>query len=302
MDKVSVVIPAYNAERTLRSTLESVLSQTYGPLEVIVVDDGSTDGTELTVRDYVEQARIRYIKRENGGIAAGRNTGLAASTGDYIALLDHDDLWDSDKIERQVQFIRESGADFVYCYVRRLGLDGEVHDFPVEKLQGATAMDDLLKQNWIYSSTVLFKRSVLDSAGLLDETFRYCEDWDYWLRIGAVARIELMPEYLVTRRDQPTSFSIAYPGKYMYYLKLFSKHAGLLDRARRKIFRKNIGNKCYTDAVKLLKAGRRKNALAAYRAGVGMRPKLLLRFHKLAVLYVETLFSRTPTRKRAAEV
>jgi glycosyltransferase involved in cell wall biosynthesis len=297
MERISVVIPAYNAERTLRSTLESVLDQTCGALEVIVVDDGSTDGTESTVKDYAEQGRIKYIKRENGGIAAGRNTGLKACTGDYIALLDHDDLWDSDKIERQVRFIRENGADFVYCYVRRLGLDGKIHAFPVEKLQGATAMDDLLKQNWIYSSTVLFKRSLLNTAGLLDETFRYCEDWDYWLRIGAVARIELMPEYLVTRRDQPTSFSITYPGKYMYYIKLYAKHAGMFDPGRRKTFRKNIGNKCYTDAIKLLKAGRRKNALAAYRVAIGMRAMLIFRLHKFIAQYVETLVSSKASAK-----
>ncbi len=301
MEKISVVIPAYNAERTLRSTLESVLAQTYGALEVIVVDDGSTDGTESTVKDYAEQGRIRYIKRENGGIAAGRNTGLKACTGDYVALLDHDDLWDPDKIEKQLAFIGKSGADFVYCYVRRLGLDGEIHEFPVEKLQGESAMDDLLKQNWIYSSTVLFKRSILDSVGLLDETFRYCEDWDYWLRIASVARIECMPEVLVTRRDQPTSFSIIYPGKYTYYVKLYAKHAMLFQGGRRRYFRKNIGNKCYTDAVKLLKAGNRRNALDAYRTAVRMRTQLIFRLHKFVLLCLETLVSGAPASRRIAE-
>jgi GT2 family glycosyltransferase len=146
---------------------------------------------------------------------------------------------------------------------------------------------------------VLFKRSVLDRAGLLDETFRYCEDWDYWLRIGAVARIDLMPEYLVTRRDQPTSFSITYPGKYMYYLKLYTKHAGMFDEVRKKTFRRNIGNKCYTDAIKLLKAGRRRNALAAYRAAVGMRAMLIFRLHKFVAQYVETLISHKGSRRGA---
>lgn len=289
MERVSVIIPAYNAERTLRETLESVLDQTYGDLEIIVVDDGSTDGTEASVKDYAEQRRIQYIKRENGGIAAGRNTGLRASTGKFVSLLDHDDLWDRNKIERQVKFIENSGADFIFCYVRRLGLDGKIHDFPVEKIQ-ADPLEDLLKHNMIYSSTTLFRRSVLEDVGFLDEDFRYNEDWDWYLRVASRARMVCMPETLVTRRDQPTSFSITYTGKYMYYVKLYAKHAGMFERERRKVFRKNMGNKCYTDAVKLIKAGHTQNALAAYRQGVKLRTMLIFRLHKLLNQYVSALW------------
>jgi glycosyltransferase involved in cell wall biosynthesis len=299
MNKVSVVIPAYNAERTLRETVESVLAQTYRELEVIVVDDGSTDNTESTVRDYAEKGRIQYIKRENGGIAAGRNTGLRLATGKYVSLLDHDDLWDPDKIERQVRFLEESGVDFIFCYVRRLGLDGKIHDFPVEKIQGVDPLEDLLKHNMIYSSTVLFKRSILTDVGFLDETFRYNEDWDWYLRVATGARLACMPETLVTRRDQPTSFSITYTGKYMYYVKIFDKHGRRFERARRKVFRKNMGNKCYTDAVKLIKAGHPKNALAAYREGLKLRKMLIFRLHKLLNQYLKTLASGAGRQKTA---
>jgi glycosyltransferase involved in cell wall biosynthesis len=300
MERVSVIIPAYNAERTLRETLESVLAQTYRDLEVIVVDDGSTDNTAATVRDYAEQGRIQYIERENGGIAAGRNTGLQLAKGKYVSLLDHDDLWDPDKIERQVRFLEESGADFIFCYVRRLGLDGRIHDFPVEKIQGVDPLEDLLKHNMIYSSTVLFKRSVLTDVGFLDETFRYNEDWDWYLRVATGAKLICMPETLVTRRDQPTSFSITYTGKYMYYVKIFDKHQVRFEPARRKVFRKNMGNKCYTDAVKLIKAGHPRNALAAYKEGVKLRKMLIFRLHKLLSEYLKALAGGNQTRNTAA--
>lgn len=286
MNKVSVVIPAYNAERTLRETVESVLAQTYGDLEVIVVDDGSTDGTKDVISDYVEQGRVSYIRRENGGIAASRNTGLAACTGEYIGLLDHDDLWDENKIERQLEFLTENEADFVFCYTRQLRLDGKLHEMPVEMLQYRNIPGELMRHNIIYTSSILFKRSILDYVGLLDESFRYCEDWDWWLRIASSrAKLVSMPERLVTRRDQPRSFSLIYTGKYMYYEKLYIKHVGLMERDRRKAFKKNMANKCYTDAEKLIKAGHREQAFAAFRKAVSMRGMLLFRLPKLVRLY-----------------
>jgi glycosyltransferase involved in cell wall biosynthesis len=286
MDRVSVVIPAFNAERTLRTTLESVLAQTHQELEVIVVDDGSTDNTENTVKDYVDQGRITYIKRENGGIAAGRNTGLLACTGDYISLLDHDDLWDPDKIEKQLERLKETGSDLVFCYPRSLKLDGKLYDPPLEKLQFHSIIGTLVRHNIIYVSSILFHKSLLERVGLLDESFRYCEDWDWALRMVSCVKMVYMPECLVTRRDQTTSFSITYSGKYNYYVKLYHKHAEWIDPSLRKEFRRNMGNKCYTDAHKLLKSGRRKEARAAYGEALKLRGMLALRLHKFAWHYV----------------
>lgn len=290
MDRVSVVIPAYNAERTLRTTLESVLAQTRPVQDVVVVDDGSTDGTEATVKDYIDQGRIRYIKRENGGIAAARNTGLQACTGDYITLLDHDDLWDPDKIEKQLERIKETGGDLVFCHPRSLKLDGKLYDPPLEKLHFDTLYESLIRHNVFYVSSILFHRSVLERVGLLDESFRYCEDWDWALRMVLRLNMVYMPECLVTRRDQPTSFSITYSGRYQYYVKLYHKHVDSIDPAMRGQFKKNMGNKCYTDAIKLLKSGHRQQARTAYREALRLRPKLIFRLHKIAWRYIASFW------------
>lgn len=98
--KVSVVIPVYNARDVIRETIESMLAQTWTDYDIVIVDDGSTDGSEAIVRKFRD--RIRYMRQENSGVACARNRGIAESTGEYVALLDHDDLWHLRKLERQV--------------------------------------------------------------------------------------------------------------------------------------------------------------------------------------------------------
>jgi len=282
MQKVSAVIPTYNGERFIRKTVESVLAQTYRSLEVIVVDDCSGDDTRGAIADYIDEGRVVYIRRDvNGGIAAGRNTGLRAATGDYIAMLDHDDLWEADKVEKQTDFLTKSGKDFVFTdfYAEKDG--GERVRFPSKKLSGTSVMDDLLRENIIYTSTVLFKRELLDRAGLLDEGFTYCEDWDWWLRIAREADMGYLPEYLATRREMPTSFSVLYTSKYRYYLKLYEKHAPRMDVRRRRVFKKHIGKKMLVDARKLFDAGLYIQGLRAYVESVKKYGPMMLKFPSL---------------------
>lgn len=281
MDTVTVVIPTYNGKKTLRSTVESVVSQTYPKLEIIVVDDGSSDGTEKCIKDYIKQGKIRFLRQNNRGIAAARNTGLRACSSEYIALLDHDDLWDADKVEKQVNFIEKERIDFVFCLMRWQRLNGDVDFPPMGSCEESKIIEKLLQQCAIASSTTLFRKKILDKAGLLDENFRYCEDWDWWIRIASCCRVACLPQYLVTRRDQSTSFSITYTGKYAYYVRLYEKNKKLISRDERKIFRSNIGNKCYTDAVKLVKGGHISKAFSAYGQAIRMRWRVLFRFHKL---------------------
>jgi teichuronic acid biosynthesis glycosyltransferase TuaG len=258
MEKVSVVIPVYNSGRFIRSTVDSVLSQRYSEIELIVVDDCSTDDTREVLKPYEDDPRFRLILREkNGGIAAGRNTGLKACKGEYIAMLDHDDLWEPDKLERQVRFLKEGGMDAVFSdYYLILGEDGEKIKFQPKKRPGTGVLDDLLRECMIYTSTLIFKRSVLDKAGFLDEEFTYSEDWDWFLRMALKVNVGYLPEYLATRREMPTSFSVVIRGRFIHYIRLYNKLAGSLDKGQRKIFKKNIGKKCYIDARRLMSFGR----------------------------------------------
>jgi GT2 family glycosyltransferase len=161
-------------------------------------------------------------------------------------------------------------------------LDGKLYDPPLDELRFDTLMGALIRHNVFYVSTILFHRSVLERVGLLDEGFRYCEDWDWALRMAPHLKMVYMPEVLVTRRDQPTSFSKTYSGRYQYYVRLYHKHVDSIEPTMRGDFKKNMGNKCYSDAVKLLKSGRRSQANAAYREALKLRPMLIFRIHKLA--------------------
>ncbi|MCK5000975.1 MAG: glycosyltransferase family 2 protein, partial [Anaerohalosphaera sp.] len=109
MPKVSVIIPTYNLSGTLVSTIKSVLDQTMGDLQVLVVDDGSSDGTQQAV-EAIDDRRVRYFFKENGGVSSARNYGLARAEGQYIAFLDHDDLWPADFLEVMVGRLEEKPA------------------------------------------------------------------------------------------------------------------------------------------------------------------------------------------------
>lgn len=183
--KVSVVIPAYNAEKYIAETLQSVFDQTYGNYEVIVVDDGSQDGTLRLLQRYAP--KIRVFSKPNGGPASARNIAIQNSDGELIAFLDSDDLWFKDKLEAQVQFLRENSAvGLTYSEALMVGQDGG--EF-VERRIGFTESPSfckLLYGDFIPNSTVMIRRSCVEKVGLLDERKELiaAEDYEYWLRIA----------------------------------------------------------------------------------------------------------------------
>jgi glycosyltransferase involved in cell wall biosynthesis len=207
--KVSVIIPAHNAERYIRDSLDSVLAQSYSDLEVIVVDDGSTDGTRDAV--LAVKGPIRCLTQVNAGPSAARNAGIAAARGELICFLDADDLWTPDKLQRQVAFMEEHpevGLVFsdeeefddagVHCpsllattrYGSGLG--------PKQHIEGA--FQKLLEENFIPTSTVMARRRCFDAAGLFDVALRAAEDRDMWARIAVTFPLVCMPERLGSKR------------------------------------------------------------------------------------------------------
>ncbi|MEO8737511.1 MAG: glycosyltransferase family 2 protein [Edaphobacter sp.] len=182
MTKISIAIPAYNSELCLRETLESALAQTCQAHEIIVVDDGSKDGTEEIARSFGD--RIRYIKQENTGIAGARNRAIREATGDWIAFLDHDDLILPEKLEKQLAMI-ESNPNLVVVYstFKYLYSDGttlQVPVFPAKDLWPA-----LRYRTPILPSTSIIRRSALEKIGgfSLDPQLRMIDDWDMWFRL-----------------------------------------------------------------------------------------------------------------------
>src|SRR3989442_1887498 len=186
---VSVVIPVYNGERYLADAIQSVRDQTYQNFEVIVVDDGSTDGSAEVAQSFGEA--IRYVHEANGGVCKARNTGMAVARGGYLAFLDQDDLWLPEKLVVQVAYLDshpEVGA--VYCQSQVLE-NGEVRS---DLYYTEPVKDDLvgvIRGPCLLMTTTLFRREVLQKIGGFDEAFigAGAEDMDLTLRLWQVARI-----------------------------------------------------------------------------------------------------------------
>jgi glycosyltransferase involved in cell wall biosynthesis len=195
MPTISVIIPTYNRADLIGQALESALAQTYPADEIIVVDDGSTDDTEQVVAQYA--GRVRYMRQVNAGPSAARNRGIQASSGDFIALLDSDDLWVKDRLERQLSALTlHPDLDFIFGLEAKFNSANQTappeinhHDY-FECLNSiecviSDPLEVLLKENFfVATSSVLFRRGCIDKVGLLDVSVRLAEDYEYWLRFA----------------------------------------------------------------------------------------------------------------------
>lgn len=207
--KVSTIIPAYNAEGYIQEAIESVLSQTYKDIELIVVDDGSTDSTAEAVKNF--SLKVEYMRHaKNMGPAAARNTGIRQAKGEYIAFLDADDVWMPTKIEEQIKLF-ESNKDLslVYsnCYaINRSGRALGVLFNPV-KLHRGRVFEKLLLDSFITTSSVVIKKQVLNAIGMFDERFLVSQDFDLYLRIAERYNINFVDRPLFKYRLNSDSLS-----------------------------------------------------------------------------------------------
>jgi glycosyltransferase involved in cell wall biosynthesis len=214
---VSVIVPAYNAERWIGETIRSVQAQTYSNLEIIVVDDGSPDNLSELVGEMARQdRRIRLIQKKNGGLPAARNTGFEHAQGAYVAPLDADDLWKPQKIEKQVACIesgRQSGQSvgMVYCWSQTVDENGRIlRPGTRSKIHEGNVLSDLLRENFIGNGSVplMDRELVLKVEGCSEKLTGYgCEDWELYLKLAAVTGVCAVPEYLVGYRQVSTSMS-----------------------------------------------------------------------------------------------
>ncbi|HET9530055.1 MAG TPA: glycosyltransferase [Blastocatellia bacterium] len=187
MPRVSVVIPTYNRAELLNETIKSVLNQSFKALEIIVVDDGSTDDTREVVSGL--NGPIKYIYQENKGRSAARNRGFKLSSGEYICFLDSDDLFSLEKVGRQVELLdshKEIG--FVYSDYAFIDRSGMLLDKPLiysrHPLQKGFILKHLLHFDFIPPSTVMVRRTCLETVGLFDSALEPAEDFDWLLRLA----------------------------------------------------------------------------------------------------------------------
>lgn len=197
---VSVIIPTYNRVKTVCEAIDSVLNQTYGNIEVIVVDDGSTDGTGDVLKSRYGDA-IQYIYQENQGTPP-RNVGIRQSKGEYIAFLDSDDLWKPNKLDIQIEQFKNLDEDVGLTYS---GFEYSSQDGGTEQTHGCfykgEVVDDLVVKNFIQISSVVMRRKCFELTGFFDETLLRSEDWDLWLRLVFYYEVACIDEVLISKRQ-----------------------------------------------------------------------------------------------------
>ncbi len=233
--RVSVVIPAYNCSATIGRTLDSVRAQSFQPLEVVVVDDGSEDATAARVEQAaVEQASaglpaLRLLRAERGGPYRSRNLGIAETSGEYVAFLDADDLWAPDKIARQVAVL-DGDPEAGLCHTAVVHIDAADRALrlrhPCEAYRGA-CFHRLLVRNGITTSAVLVRRALLERLGGFDDAFTARGDWEMWTRLARVARVACVPEPLTFYREHPGNMTAATARMRRYHQAIITKNERL---------------------------------------------------------------------------
>ncbi|BAU11923.1 hypothetical protein LEP3755_24470 [Leptolyngbya sp. NIES-3755] len=209
---ISVIIPAYNSEKTIRETIGSVLNQTFGNFEIVVVDDGATDSTVAVVQS-IPDSRIKVFSYSNGGLPTARNRGIEVSKGDYLTFLDADDLWTPDKLERQWQALEEHPeADVAYSWTTFVNQDGQF------LYQGSSYGNDsniyhkLLVKNCLDSgSNLLVRRRAIAQIPHFDPEFPKAADWDFYIRLAAQFKFVCVPKYQILYRVHEGSSSFNIP-------------------------------------------------------------------------------------------
>lgn len=235
---VSVVVPAWNAASHIGEALNSAFCQTYGPAEVIVVNDGSPDTPALVeaLQQFHDRPGFRYIVQDNGGPSAARNAGIRAASGEFVAFLDADDWWDPRYLDAQVQRLTAgAGLDLVYCDARLTGESPSAGRTYMETApsRGAVTVDSLISLdcNIPTSCTVARRRTVID-AGLFDPAIRRCEDFDLWVRMALNgARMDYHRQVLVTRRIHDASAVADVVAMFRSQLEVYAKCARVLGPA-----------------------------------------------------------------------
>jgi hypothetical protein len=229
---ISVIIPSFNSGKYLDSAIESVVTQTYKNMDIIIVNDGSSDNTEEIVKKHQQKdERIRYVNHGiNKGLASARNTGLKNAHGEFIAFLDADDIWLPQKINIQLRKIKESDADLVFSnwYIWEPEKDVKVRAFesnPIEDKR-KNLLSSFIKKNLGNSSTAFLKKSSLEKVGLFDENLKSSEDYDLWLRF-------LLNEMNIAFCDEPLIYSRKHPGQ-------MSKNIYKMRTSRLTVFKKIV--------------------------------------------------------------
>lgn len=243
---ISVVIPTYNRYSFLEKAVKSVLKQSLKDFELIVVDDGSEDGTRKLIQSFPDE-RIRYFYQGNRGVSVARNKGIVESKGDLIAFLDSDDCWKEKKLEKQVKFMESSSCLISHTqelWYRR----GKILN---QKKKHRKCSGDLFEKSLeicsISMSTVMIRKSLFGEVGLFDENLPVCEDYDLWLRITSKYPVHLLDEELTVKdggRPDQLSQKMSMPDRFRIQAIIKLLETGKLNRDQSTLATKALRKKC----------------------------------------------------------
>jgi glycosyltransferase involved in cell wall biosynthesis len=228
MPKVSVIIPTYNRLPMVSEAVESVLAQGFEDLELIVVDDGSTDGTGEELNRY--GGRVKLLRHsENRGVSAARNRGIREARGKYIAFLDSDDLWVKGKLKAQVEFL-DDNPQYPLCYTDEIWIRKGKRVNPMLKhaKYSGWIFEKCLPLCIISPSSAMMRKTLFSKVGLFDEALPVCEDYDFWLRVSSRFPIFFIDRKLIVKQGgHPDQLSQRFWGNDRYRVialeKLFSE-------------------------------------------------------------------------------
>ncbi len=205
---VSVVVPCYNHEKYVKETIESIINQTYKNIELIVIDDGSKDGSVQVIQEMADKYGFTFIHRPNKGLSATLNEGIKLSKGKYFSAIASDDILMLEKIEKQVEFM-ESNPEYGMCYGKIVYFEDSIKntsEYSNSNKQG-WVFDDLLNYGcFIPAPSTFMRKEVFETVGEYDENL-WIEDWDMWLRISQKYQVGYIDEYLAYYRKHDTNIS-----------------------------------------------------------------------------------------------
>jgi len=213
MPKVDVIVPAYNSAKYLPAAIQSVIAQSFVDWKILLVDDGSTDNTAEVVAPFLDRlgSKITYIKQQNRGVSAARNTAIRASTSEFLALLDADDVWAPCRLSASLKVLEERPlAGLAYGLTTLIDPEGRFIRTPegnVKHAEGRIAPYIYMRKVELPSPTITFRRKCVDEVGVFDETMRTTEDRDLWFRIGLHYEVAFVPEVIAYYRVSPGSLT-----------------------------------------------------------------------------------------------
>jgi len=258
---VSVVLPTYNRLPMLKEAVDSVLNQTYRPIELIVIDDGSTDATGKMLQTYGQKLTVLFQTRS--GVSAARNAGIRHAKGDWIALIDSDDYWLTEKIQHQIAFFQSNPGALV-CQTQETWIRKGRRVNPKKRHQKFSGMifEKSLPLCLVSPSAVMLHRRIFDEIGIFDETLPACEDYDLWLRITWKYPVYLIDTPLIVKRGGHQDQLSRLPELDKYRIKAIVKilNQGCLSENQREAAVTMLRKKCAIYADGCEKRGRLEEA------------------------------------------